>query len=138
MGWLLCLICWHDWDGHTHEDYPAPQCRRCKKWHWRKKFDDSLNRIATPTILKITVVLIPGCCILLLALLCKGCGDSKPQNILPRPYYTNNHGQSVILLRRSKVEPWLKAHPNAKIISIGVARVGAHTIVYEEAKATGE
>jgi len=58
--------------------------------------------------------------------------DSKPQNILPTPFYTNNHGQSFILLRRSKLESWLKAHPNAKIISIGVTRLGEHTIVYEE------
>ena len=74
-------------------------------------------------------------CIVLVA---QGCDDSKPQNILPKPYYTNNHGQSFILLRRSKLESWLKAHPNAKIISIGVTRLGEHTIVYEEAKATGE
>lgn len=35
--WLLCLLGFHDWDGHTDPNYPAPKCRRCDKWHWRKK-----------------------------------------------------------------------------------------------------
>lgn len=65
-------------------------------------------------------------------------GDAKPQVILPTPFYTNNHGQSIIILRRSKLGPWLKAHPNAKIISIGATRLSEYTIVYEEAKTVGE
>ena len=36
LGKLLCLLGYHDWDGHPEEFYPAPRCRRCGEWHWRK------------------------------------------------------------------------------------------------------
>lgn len=34
---ILCFLGFHEWDGHTDENYPAPQCIHCKRWHWRKK-----------------------------------------------------------------------------------------------------
>ncbi len=32
-----CLMFGHRWDGHTCGNYPAPKCRVCGEWHWRKK-----------------------------------------------------------------------------------------------------
>lgn len=40
MWRILCWLGFHDWDGHTEPEYPAPQCRRCKRWHHR----DYLNK----------------------------------------------------------------------------------------------
>jgi hypothetical protein len=37
LGTILCLFGIHSWDGHTDENYPPPQCTRCKAWHWRKR-----------------------------------------------------------------------------------------------------
>ena len=42
----LCLIGIHDWDGNTEPWYPAPRCRRCKRWHSRKLHEtDTVNEL---------------------------------------------------------------------------------------------
>jgi len=46
IRWLLCLLGFHDWDGHTDPTYPAPQCRRCKKWHPLKKVEEQILKEA--------------------------------------------------------------------------------------------
>lgn len=35
-----CLMFGHNWDGHTCGNYPAPKCRTCGEWHWRKKDEE--------------------------------------------------------------------------------------------------
>lgn len=32
---ILCFLGFHLWDGHTEEEYPAPRCTVCGKWHPR-------------------------------------------------------------------------------------------------------
>lgn len=31
MKHILCILGFHDWDGHTEDEYPAPRCKRCGK-----------------------------------------------------------------------------------------------------------
>ena len=50
---------------------------------------------------------------------------------LPKPVYTNNHGQSLVIVKLP-LEKWMKAHPNAKIISIARSRFGGYSVIYEE------
>ena len=33
IGKILCFFGFHDWDGHTDDEYPIPRCRRCGKWY---------------------------------------------------------------------------------------------------------
>ncbi len=62
--------------------------------------------------------------------------NSTEEQPLPTPVYTNNHGQSLVVLSHlhSGLKKWMGAHPNAKIISIGICRGNECFIIYEENK----
>lgn len=52
---------------------------------------------------------------------------------LPKPVYTNNHGQSLVVVpQHLDLKKWMEAHPNAKIISLGMDWGNNCFIIYEE------
>ena len=71
--------------------------------------------------------------ILMVAMMSSNSAKGQPPP-LPKPVYTNNHGQSLVMGKSRDLDllEWMKAHPNARIISIAVSRF-SYFVLYEEA-----